>query len=145
VGEAVANAPVLVVGSYREHEPQAHERPELFAELVRGATRVSLRGLGIDDVREYLAALTGKDPSRSAATHLHVLSGGNPFFVGEAGPAHGAKRGRRARPGGPVPEEVRTLLRQRLSGSPTTRSRRCGWPPWSAATSASACSSERAS
>jgi hypothetical protein len=35
-------------------------RPELFAELVRGATRVSLRGLGIDDVREYLVALTGR-------------------------------------------------------------------------------------
>jgi tetratricopeptide (TPR) repeat protein len=120
VSEAVDDAPVLVVGSYREHEAQAHERAELFAELVRVATRVSLPGLGVDDVREYLAALTGKDPSRSAATHLHVLSGGNPFFVGEAARLmvrnDSADADAALDPVGRVPEEVRTLLRQRLAG-----------------------------
>ena len=120
VSEAVADAPVLVVGSYREQEARQHERPELFAELVRVATRVSLQGLDIDDVREYLAALTGKDPSPSAATHLHVLSGGNPFFVGEAARlmVRNGPPGSDAvlDPVGRVPEEVRTLLRQRLSG-----------------------------
>ncbi|HEX2125024.1 MAG TPA: AAA family ATPase [Thermoleophilaceae bacterium] len=116
VSEAVADAPVLVVGSYREHEAQAHERPELFADLVRVATRVSLQGLGVDDVREYLAALTGKDPSRSAASHLHVLSGGNPFFVGEAARLMVRNESGELDPVGRVPEEVRTLLRQRLSG-----------------------------
>ena len=120
VSERVAEAPVLVVGSYREHDMQQHEQPELFAELVRVASRVSLRGLATDDVHAYLVAVTGEEPAPAAAERLHTLTGGNPFFLGEvvrlvaADDLHTADavvdRARR------LPEEVRTLLRRRMAG-----------------------------
>jgi hypothetical protein len=119
VGEAVAQAPVVLVGSYREREAHAHERPELFAELMRVAQRVSLQGLGVEDVGAYVAGVTGRESSRPAAARLHVLTGGNPFFLGEVlrlvdgEELTGAGGG--FDPVRPVPEEVRALLRRRLA------------------------------
>ena len=112
VSEAVADAPILVVGSYREREAQLHERPESFAELVRVATRVSLQGLSVDEVEAYLAGVTSEEPATSLAARLHELTGGNPFFLGEVvrQVAHD--------PMGRVPEEVRTLLRRRMADLP---------------------------
>jgi AAA ATPase domain len=112
VSEAVAHAPVLIVGSYREREAHAHERAESFAELVRVATRISLQGLSVEEVEAYLAGATGEDPARSLVARLHVLTGGNPFFLGEVVRvvAHD--------PAGRVPEEVRTLLRRRMADLP---------------------------
>jgi hypothetical protein len=50
LGDAIADAPVLVVGSYREREARQHEHPESFDELARGATRLTLRGLSVEGV-----------------------------------------------------------------------------------------------
>ena len=111
VSEAVADAPVLVVGSYREREAQLHERPEAFAELVRVSTRVSLQGLSIGEVEAYLGEVTGERPSRALAARLHVLTGGNPFFLGEVAHLVGHDMAR-------IPEEVRTLLRRRIADLP---------------------------
>jgi tetratricopeptide (TPR) repeat protein len=107
--EAVADAPVLIAGAYREREAHQHERPESFAELTRVATRVSLQGLSFDEVETYLAGATGADPARALVARLHVLTGGNPFFLGEVARvvAHD--------PTGRVPEEIRTLLRRRMA------------------------------
>ncbi|MBA3263236.1 MAG: AAA family ATPase [Thermoleophilaceae bacterium] len=122
VSEAVADAPVLVVGSYREREARLHERPESFAELVRVATRVSLQGLSVDEVEAYFAGVTGGDAPRSPAARLHVLTGGNPFFLGEVVRlvAHDTllDGGAALDPMGRVPEEVRTLLRRRIADLP---------------------------
>ena len=119
VTEAVAGAPVLVVGSYREREAQLHERPESFAELVRVATRVSLQGLTTEEVETYLAAVNGDEPARSLAARLQVLTGGNPFFLGEVVRlvAHDSLF-EGVDPMGRVPEEVRTLLRRRMADLP---------------------------
>jgi hypothetical protein len=98
---------------------RGHERPELFADLVGGATRISLKGLGVDDLQAYLTAVTGIDPSRSAAAHLQTLTGGNPFFVGEVARLVTPDDGEAILDLlGRVPEEVRTLLRHRMAGLP---------------------------
>jgi predicted ATPase len=66
ISESIADAPVLIVGSYREREVRLNERRESFAELIRLATRISLQGLSVDDVEAYLAGVTGQEASRSA-------------------------------------------------------------------------------
>ena len=118
VSEAVAEAPVLLVGSYRERDARTPEHLEAFAELARVATRISLHGLSVSDVEAYIAGVTGEGTPRSLATHLHVLTGGNPFFLGEVvrlvADEGEAADGSGAYPVGRVPEEVRTLLRRRL-------------------------------
>jgi tetratricopeptide (TPR) repeat protein len=112
VSDAVADAPVMIAGAYREREAHQHEQRESFAELTRVAFRVSLQGLSIDEVEAYLAGATGEDPARALVARLHVLTGGNPFFLGEVARvvAHD--------PTGRVPEEVRTLLRRRMAELP---------------------------
>ncbi len=112
VSEAVADSPVLIAGAYREREARLDERAESFAELTRVATRVSLQGLSVDEVKTYLAGVTGDDPAGALVARLHILTGGNPFFLGEVARvvAHD--------PTGRVPEEVRTLLRRRLADLP---------------------------
>jgi tetratricopeptide (TPR) repeat protein len=113
VSESAAGAPVVLVGSYREREAQLHERPESFAELVREATRIPLRGLNVDEVEAYLAGVAGGGPDRALAERLHTFTGGNPFFLGEVvrlvGP-DGLRDGDTR-----IPEEVRTLLRRRMA------------------------------
>ena len=120
VSEAIAGSPVLVVGAYRDRDLRGDEHTELLAELTRVATRRPLPGLSVDDVEAYLAGVTGAEPDRSLTHQLHVLSGGNPFFLGEAvrlvahdGTGDGAGAPEQALR---VPEEVRTLLRRRLAG-----------------------------
>jgi tetratricopeptide (TPR) repeat protein len=122
VSEAIADAPILLVGSYREREVRMHERRESFAELSRIATRLSLQGLGVHDVEDYLAGVTGSDASRSLGARAHALTGGNPFFLGEVVRlvAHDGVRGQDADldPMARIPDEVRTLLRRRMSDLP---------------------------
>jgi eukaryotic-like serine/threonine-protein kinase len=122
VGEAIADAPILVVGSYREREVRLHERRESFAELIRTAARISLQGLGVEDVEAYVASVTSRPASRSLAARLHALTGGNPFFLGEVVRLV-AQDGLDAEaadldPMGRLPDEVRTLLRRRMSDLP---------------------------
>ena len=109
LGEAIADAPILVVGSYREGERRVRELADSFAGLARVARRISLRGLNAEEVEAYLA---GSGGSRSAAARLHAITGGNPFFLGEI-------VGLVARDGVldalRVPEEVRALIRRRVS------------------------------
>jgi predicted ATPase len=110
---AADTASLVLLRFVSERESQLHERPELFAELARFGPRLSLQGLELGDVEAYVERVTGQETSRSAATRLHVLSGGNPFFLGQVL--------RLVDPDGladelrPVPEEVRVLLRRRLA------------------------------
>src|ERR671923_301802 len=122
ISESIADAPILIVGSYREREMRLNERRESFAELIRLATRISLQGLSVDDVESYLAGVTGQEASRPLTARLHALTGGNPFFLGEVVRAV-ARDGLPEGDGGPdpmgrVPDEVRTLLRRRMADLP---------------------------
>jgi eukaryotic-like serine/threonine-protein kinase len=120
--EANANAPILVVGAYREREVRLPERRESFAELIRIARRISLGGLSVGDVEDYLAGVTGQEASPSVSARLHMLTGGNPFFLGEVvrlmthdGLTDGDVD---LDPVGRLPDEVRTLLRRRIADLP---------------------------
>jgi tetratricopeptide (TPR) repeat protein len=117
VSETIGQAPVVLVGAYREREAHSHERPELFAELARFGPRLSLQGLEVNDVEAYVQGVTGQQTSHSAAARLCILTGGNPFFLDEVlrlvdpeGLAEDSSG-----PVRPVPEEIRVLLRRRLA------------------------------
>jgi predicted ATPase len=121
LGSAIADAPVLVLGSYREGEQRVRVLATLFAELVRVGRRMSLGGLTSSEVELYLEGVTG-DRIYADSEQLRVVTGGNPFFLGEvvrmlaaggqlAGSEHGVSD-----PMLRVPEEVRTLIRRRVAG-----------------------------
>ena len=121
LGEAIAGAPILVLGSYREGDPRVREMADSFAELVRIARRIALRGLSADEVQAYLAGVLPEQESRAAAAaRLRAITGGNPFFLGEiVGLLAGGGALGESEPGaGPVwgvPEEVRALVRRRVA------------------------------
>ena len=80
-------APLLVVGTYRESE-LARMRPfaEVLADLRRdrGFGRIALRGLGHDEVVDYLERTARHDVGRrgrALAKALLDTTAGNPFFL----------------------------------------------------------------
>jgi class 3 adenylate cyclase/tetratricopeptide (TPR) repeat protein len=121
VGQAIAQSPILVLGTYRERESSVHQQSRLFAELVRVARRISLRGLSVEEVHLYIQSLADR-AAPASAPKLHQATGGNPFFLGEVVKlllADGLLEHADADVGDPmlrVPEEVRTLIRRRVAG-----------------------------
>ena len=82
----LANMQLLIVGAYRDTElARTHPLSEALAELNRagGFQRVVLRGLDEPEVRAYLAATTGREPSGELATRIYEETEGNPFFLAE--------------------------------------------------------------
>ena len=122
LGEAIDQSPILVLGSYREGERRVREQGRLFGELVRVSHRISLRGLSVDEVEAYAAAVVGDSTAREVAPRLHGITDGNPFFLGELVrllSANGLLEGVDKRVTDPMlrmPEEVRTLIRRRVAG-----------------------------
>jgi len=131
VGRTLPDAPILVIAAYRDAE--AHARPELAAPLgglARVSMRVSLRGLGREDVGRMAAARAreiGSPPAAgdreriapSLVATVHRASEGNPFFVdelvtllaaqGRLGDSLAAERPL------PLPDGVRDAIRRRLA------------------------------
>jgi DNA-binding SARP family transcriptional activator len=117
---ALADAPVLVVGTFRSDEPR--DRPALTEELARlrrepGVERIELSGL--DDaaialmVRRAVAPPTAEVEATLAA-RLGAETGGNPFYVGEL-LRHLAETGEPdGRPPG-VPDSVREVVAARFA------------------------------
>ena len=66
-------------------QSRTHPLSEALAELNRagGFQRVVLRGLEELEVRAYLAATTGREPSSELATRIYEETEGNPFFLSE--------------------------------------------------------------
>jgi eukaryotic-like serine/threonine-protein kinase len=119
LGEATAWSRILAVGSYRERDRRVHEFAQLFAQLVRVARRIPLRGLTADEVEMYLAAITGAKPSSAVTARLHGVTGGNPFFLGEVLALRRTDELLAAAGDTPMPrlpEEVRVLIRHRIDG-----------------------------
>ena len=83
LGDALAEADVLLVASYREAEKRIRELGDVFAELARVGRRMPLRGLTSADIEAYVGTVTGSRPTRQAVARLHEITGGNPFFVEE--------------------------------------------------------------
>jgi tetratricopeptide (TPR) repeat protein len=119
VATALAEQPVVVLGSYREGEPRVLERAELFGEFARVGRRIPLRGLSAEDIVAYMAMVSGRPASGEVAVRLRDATGGNPFFLGEVVRALIAEGRLDAADDAAMhrlPEEVRALIRRRLAG-----------------------------
>jgi predicted ATPase/DNA-binding winged helix-turn-helix (wHTH) protein len=133
VVRAIGQAPLLIVGAYRDDEVEdVHPLGETLALLRRGENyeRLSLRGLEQDDVFGMLAAMDGAQQQNAGtlglAQEIHKQTGGNPFFIRqildhlrEEGQLYQSSGGwgRRASAGTPrfVPEGVRDVITRRIS------------------------------
>ena len=111
VARVAADAPLLILGTYREMEVREDD-PLLstLAELrrARALESVSLGGLGADEVA-VLIRERGADISEELARSVAQRTEGNPFFVEETIRHLDAHGGQLA-----VPESVKDLLRRRL-------------------------------
>jgi len=114
----LAHTRALIVATYREDEisqPEAHSA--LLAEIGREGTTVPLRGLGVDEVAEFIGRVGDFPADRETATALHRATDGNPFFLDEIVRLISAERGQRAdRPirAFKIPDSIRTTIRRRL-------------------------------
>ena len=120
LGQAIGDAAVAVLCTYRDGEPRVRELSSVFAGVVRVARRIVLRGLTRVEVEAYVAGALGGSATPALAERLHSLTGGNPFFLGELvrgvdvdelirwGDSERADRALR------LPEEVRAVIRRRI-------------------------------
>lgn len=121
---------VLLVLACRDVESAPPALEELFAELARRSetVRVELRGLDVDAVVDYVAAVAGRDAVgdlgalRRVAVAVQVRTGGNPLYVRELvrllaseGPLDGRAADEAERV---VPPSVRDVIRQRVARLP---------------------------
>jgi tetratricopeptide (TPR) repeat protein len=122
LGERLGGSRILVVGAYRPGEARVRDLADLFAEIARVGRRIPLHGLTPADVESYVALVTGDQPSSPVVLRLHVVTAGNPFFLGQI-VRQLAVEGRLADFDADVrdpllrlPEEVRALVRRRIAG-----------------------------
>jgi hypothetical protein len=121
LGDALAEARILLVASYREADERVRELSDVFAELARVGRRIPLRGLEPADIEAYVATVTESTVSRRDVARLHEVTGGNPFFLGEVVRLLAAGESLDERAGDPllrIPEEVRALIRRRVAALP---------------------------
>jgi DNA-binding SARP family transcriptional activator len=116
VAAQLADAPVVVVGCYRDTEVGA-ELAETLAELAREPSfrRLSLGGLDAAATSRLLATTMGAAPAPELAARVHAETHGNPLFAGEIGRLLSAEAN--ADPAVehlPIPEGVRDVIRRRL-------------------------------
>jgi class 3 adenylate cyclase len=126
---------LLVIGTYRDTEiDRTHPLGALLAHLRRtdGVDRIALRGLDRDGVVDLVERASGNDlndQARELATALHDETGGNPFFAIEVlvslvergaiyQDANGAWRSEMSIDEVGIPEGVKEVVGQRLSGLP---------------------------
>jgi tetratricopeptide (TPR) repeat protein len=109
---------VVVIGAYREGELGSSHRAELFGEVARLGWRIPLRGLSTPEVASFVTQVSGEEPSDEVVDRVRIITGGNPFFLGEIvrelvaqGHLRGADDAIMAR----LPEEVRAIIRQHLA------------------------------
>jgi DNA-binding SARP family transcriptional activator len=124
VARELADAPVLLVGTYRDiglsrGHPLARTLGELSRE--RRFERVLLRGLSDSDVERFVESACGFRPDQSLVRAIHNQTEGNPFFVGEVvrllqeeGALTPEVRGTSARWSARIPDGVRDAIGRRL-------------------------------
>ncbi|MFG1949806.1 BTAD domain-containing putative transcriptional regulator [Micromonospora sp. NPDC048830] len=113
VAAHLRDAPVAVVATVRlpndvTEDPSGY----LLAGLARiGAHRVTLHGLGVDDVRTYITEATGRPVSPEVASAVAARTDGNPFFITQVVRLGGPDA---VLDGGVVPAGVREAVARRL-------------------------------
>ena len=88
VARELANARVMVVGTYRDVElSRQHPLSQTLGELTRSAgggfQRVLLRGLEREDVGRFIELASGVTPPSGMVEAVHRQTEGNPLFVTE--------------------------------------------------------------
>jgi DNA-binding SARP family transcriptional activator len=115
---ALAQSPVLLIGTFRDAEARTPPLAHTLATLARAneLERLALSGLTVDEIGDYVAAVVGDDADPSLADSLHDRTAGNPFFVAELVRLM-KDEGRlgQGADGAPVPEGVRDVIRTRLA------------------------------
>ncbi len=106
---------LLIMVNHRNTE---HQHAAYFVELVREpiTREVDLIGLTEQAVAMYLGWVVGHDVARADARQVHLLTRGNPFFVGEV--ARVLPAGKVAGGLAPVTANLREAIRSRLSRLP---------------------------
>jgi DNA-binding SARP family transcriptional activator len=116
VADAVASAPILVIGCYRDTEA-GPELAETLPDLARRATvrRISLTGLSRTDTAALLELTIGEAAPEELADKVHAETEGNALFAVEVARLL-ASEGGLDRPADrlPVPEGVREAIARRL-------------------------------
>jgi tetratricopeptide (TPR) repeat protein len=108
---------LLVVGTYRDVDA-GHPLAlgDAVGQLVREGQLLNLRGLGHEDVKALIEALSGVVPSEANVAAVYEATEGNPLFVREAVrllAAH-ATLERSGRLGVPIPGSVRAVIQRWL-------------------------------
>lgn len=86
VARELGSSRVLVVVACRDADPAPGDAlAETLGELAReqGVRRLGLRGLGEDEVAEYVEASADVEPPPGLARAIHAETDGNPLFVAE--------------------------------------------------------------
>jgi tetratricopeptide (TPR) repeat protein len=111
------DVPLMLIGCYRDTEIRSGSETDIvLAELARDVHHVGLRGLDEHDIGHFISA-TGLSPATpSVVSTVHVVTGGNPFFLGEVVGqlATGSAVAGRV----PLPDGVREAVRSRLRRLP---------------------------
>lgn len=116
VAQGVRDAPLLVVGTYRDVEVgRAHPLSAVISEIgrVRGTRRIALRGLDTAGVAELIDDTTGDAPSATTVAGVLEQTEGNPFFIGELIRAPDVDSGLVS---GAVPPSVQAMIERRVDG-----------------------------
>jgi DNA-binding SARP family transcriptional activator len=113
---SVADAPILIVGCYRESEV-GPDLAEALAEMARepGVRRLPLKGLSESEIARLLELILDAPSARELAVRVRSQTQGNPLFATEIGRLLAAE-GSDAQDSGPlpIPEGVRDAIRRRL-------------------------------
>jgi DNA-binding SARP family transcriptional activator len=123
VAGTVTDAPVLLVGTYRDVDPAVGgPLAQTLGALARHPSlrRLSLAGLSEDEVGRFIAQTAGVVPSAQVAASVHARTDGNPFFVAELARLLVSEGTLAAKtpPTGEIPAGVRDVIRRRLAGLP---------------------------
>jgi tetratricopeptide (TPR) repeat protein len=86
VAQELADARLLLIGTYRDVEVDRHHRlSSTLAALFRQpwTSRLTLDGLDQREVRQFIANVAGIDPKAELVSAVRTQTEGNPFFVSE--------------------------------------------------------------
>jgi predicted ATPase len=116
LARGLADAPVLIGGTYREAEVRDdEERREVIGSILRLARHLPVRGLDVAEAAELIRG-HGATASERIIDRLHETTGGNPFFLDEIvrllvveNRFADVEQGRI-----PLPHGVREVVRERL-------------------------------